>query len=142
MCDGIIHFIKSYDEPCDDVILVGSPKVSPDQLECIRNSLFGFSAKECDWLLLQTVQGPSPGLALPLCISRALKIHPGTKNVLLHGPCLTESLSWNSPLDLEALIGCLGTHASFQCWALQLLLGSLTVQTCCALCVKIHISQV
>ena len=48
-------------------------------------------------------------------------------------------LSWNFPWSLGPLIGCLGTPAPVQPWALQLLLGSLTVQTCCALCVKIHI---
>ena len=51
-------------------------------------------------------------------------------------------LSWNFPLNLGPLIGCLGAHASPHPWTLQLLLGSSTFQTYCALCAKIHIFQV
>ena len=45
----------------------------------------------------------------------------------------------NFPL---ALIGCLSAHAPIQPWALQLLLGSSTVQTCYALCAQIIYFQV
>ena len=55
--------------------------------------------------------------------------------VQIHVPII---LSWNFPLDLGPLIGCLGAHASPQTWALQLLLVSLTVQTCYACCAKLH----
>ena len=87
----------------------------------------------------------------PICISRHLKISVVAREINKSMPVVSDWIDFvyfscyvwiqallmniNFPQNFPlALIGCLSAHAPIQPWALQLLLGSSTVQTYCALC--------
>ena len=115
---------------------------SLSQLECICTSCFGFSRCHLylgmsleswnvlshDWFLRKQ-QSPFPVLWLAHCIAMYESRTQIFKS--MHHSVLGNFL-WD-------LIGCSGTHAPIQPCALQLLLGSLTLQTCYAFYAKIHI---